>query len=169
MDPFSQYSDTQLWRVLELAHLKAHVEQMETKPKENKEEDEKKKGKDGESEVVAKGLDAVVDEGGSNLSAGQKQLLCLARALLNPSSILVLDEATASVDVRTDKIIQETIRTEFKDRTILTVAHRLETIMDSDKIMVLDKGELKEFGAPQELLKNEEGIFYLLCKEGGHM
>ena len=169
LDPFSQYSDTQLWRVLELAHLKAHVEQMETKPKENKEEDEKKKVKDGESEVVAKGLDAVVDEGGSNLSAGQKQLLCLARALLNPSSILVLDEATASVDVRTDKIIQETIRTEFKDRTILTVAHRLETIVDSDKIMVLDKGELKEFGAPQELLKNEEGIFYLLCKEGGHM
>lgn len=168
LDPFSQYTDTQLWRVLELAHLKDHVEQMETKPKgqENKDEEE---DKDEEPEVVAKGLDAVVDEGGSNLSAGQKQLLCLARALLNPSTILVLDEATASVDVRTDKIIQETIRTEFKDRTILTVAHRLETIMDSDKIMVLDKGELKEFGAPQELLKNEQGIFYLLCKEGGHM
>ncbi|RLV88318.1 Multiple drug resistance-associated protein-like transporter 1 [Meyerozyma sp. JA9] len=168
LDPFSQYTDTQLWRVLELAHLKDHVEQMETKPKgqENKDEEE---DKDEEPEVVAKGLDAVVDEGGSNLSAGQKQLLCLARALLNPSTILVLDEATASVDVRTDKIIQETIRTEFKDRTILTVAHRLETIMDSDKIMVLDKGELKEFGAPQELLKNEQGIFYSLCKEGGHM
>lgn len=165
LDPFGQYTDTQIWRALELAHLKDHVEQMETKPKEVKDEENDKK----EPEPASKGLDAVVDEGGSNLLMGQKQLMCLARALLNPTTILVLDEATASVDVRTDKIIQETIRTEFKDRTILTVAHRLETIMDSDKIMVLDRGELKEFGAPQELLKNEEGIFHLLCKEGGHM
>lgn len=175
LDPFSQYSDTDIWHVLELAHLKSHVEQMVTKPKDKKKEDESENEREDEGESldenlpVAKGLDAVVDEGGANLSAGQKQLMCLARALLNPSTILVLDEATASVDVRTDKIIQETIRKEFKDRTILTVAHRLETIMDSDKIMVLDKGELQEFGAPQELLKNDQGIFYLLCKEGGHI
>lgn len=172
LDPFGQYSDTNIWRVLDLAHLKGHVEQMETKPNITKINQDK--GGQGEhvlrdAHPTAKGLDAVVDEGGANLSAGQKQLMCLARALLNPSSILVLDEATASVDVQTDKIIQETIRKEFKDKTILTVAHRLETIMDSDKIMVLDNGELKEFGEPQELLKNEDGIFYLLCKEGGHI
>jgi ABC-type multidrug transport system fused ATPase/permease subunit len=88
--------------------------------------------------------------------------MCLTRALLIPSNILVLDEATAAVDVETDKILQETIRTEFKDRTILTIAHRLNTIMDSDKIIVLDKGEVKEFDSPETLLKNKDGLFYAL-------
>lgn len=103
------------------------------------------------------------------MSSGQKQLLCLARALLNPSKILILDEATAAVDVQTDKIIQDTIRTEFKDKTILTIAHRLDTIMDSDRVIVLDKGEVKEFGKIPHLLANKDSIFYLLCKDGGYL
>lgn len=88
--------------------------------------------------------------------------MCLARALLNPSKVLILDEATASVDVETDKIVQDTIRSEFEDKTILTIAHRLETIMDSDKILVLEKGKVAEFDSPLELLKNSESIFYSL-------
>lgn len=168
LDPFEQYSDEQLWKVLELAHLKEHVEAMKTeeKPDDGSKTKKKKNVEDNKPQV---GLRAKVLEGGSNLSAGQKQLLCLARALLKDSRVLVLDEATAAVDVQTDKIIQETIRSEFKDKTILTIAHRLETIMDSDRVLVLDKGEVAEFDSVPALLGNKEGIFYSLCKEGGFL
>lgn len=166
LDPFGHHSDEELWQVLELAHLKEHVEQMKTEPK--KEEDRKKK-KDDEPAKPQVGLNARVLEGGSNLSSGQKQLLCLARALLKQSKVLVLDEATAAVDVQTDKIIQETIRTSFKDKTILTIAHRLDTIMDSDRVLVLERGQVKEFDSPETLLKDTEGVFYSLCKEGGYL
>lgn len=166
LDPFDDYSDEQLWKVLGLAHLKEHIELMRTDPTESEKED----SKDPDSLKAVFGLDAKLDESGSNLSQGQKQLLSLARALLNESSkILVLDEATASVDVQTDKIIQETIRSEFKDKTILTIAHRLETVMDSDRVLVLDKGEVREFDTPAVLLKDELSIFYSLCKEGGYL
>ncbi|GME75126.1 unnamed protein product [[Candida] boidinii] len=83
------------------------------------------------------------------------------------SHVLVLDEATAAVDVETDSIIQTTIRSEFKDRTILTIAHRLNTIIDSDRILVLEKGEVAEFDTPANLLKKKDSLFYSLCKEGG--
>lgn len=154
LDPFGNYTDEELWRVLELAHLKQHFENA------MKESDES-------NDAPSNGLDVKISEGGSNLSGGQKQLVCLARALLKQSQVLILDEATASVDVETDRIIQETIRTEFKKRTILTIAHRLETIMDSDKILVLDKGEVKEFDSPQALLSDKTSEFYALCKEAG--
>jgi ATP-binding cassette subfamily C (CFTR/MRP) protein 1 len=144
LDPNNDHSDSELWRVLELSHLKNHV-----------------------VDNMEGGLDAKVKEGGSNFSVGQRQLMCLARALLTPTSILVLDEATAAVDVETDKIIQETIRTEFKNRTILTIAHRLNTILDSDKIVVLNQGEIAEFDTPAELLKRKDSLFYSLCKQGG--
>ena len=101
------------------------------------------------------------------MSVGQRQLMCLARALLVPSHVLILDEATAAVDVETDQVLQETIRTEFKDRTILTIAHRLNTILDSDKIIVLENGAVAEFDSPQSLLKNKDSLFYALCKQGG--
>ncbi|KAI5960576.1 BPT1 [Candida pseudojiufengensis] len=166
LDPFAEYNDDKLWKVLELAHLKEHVEQMETEPT----EDEKKSSKNPDELIKKKGLDAQIEEGGSNLSAGQKQLLCLARALLNETSkILVADEATASVDPTSDKIIQQTIRSEFKDKTILTIAHRLDTIMDSDKILVLDQGKVAEFDTPEALLKNKDSIFYSMAKEGGYV
>ncbi|RCK65364.1 Multiple drug resistance-associated protein-like transporter 1 [Candida viswanathii] len=95
--------------------------------------------------------------------------MCLGRVLLklNYSKILVLDEATAAVDVETDKILQQTIRTEFKDKTIITIAHRLNTILDSDRILVLEKGEIAEFDTPSNLLKNKNSLFYSLCKQGG--
>lgn len=144
IDPTNVYTDEQIWRVLELSHLKTHVLNM---------------SKDG--------LLTQLTEGGGNLSVGQRQLMCLARALLIPSKILVLDEATAAVDVETDKIIQETIRSAFKDRTIITIAHRLNTIMDSDRIIVLDAGRVSEFDTPKNLLKNRDSAFYSLCEEAG--
>ncbi|KAK9477858.1 P-loop containing nucleoside triphosphate hydrolase protein [Lipomyces japonicus] len=143
LDPAHVHDDTELWEVLELSHLKVHVAKLEG------------------------GLDARVAEAGSNLSVGQRQLMSLARALLTPSKILVLDEATAAVDVETDKLIQETIRKEFKDRTILTIAHRLNTIIDSDKIVVLSAGRVAEFDSPQNLLANPDSLFFSLCKQGG--
>jgi ATP-binding cassette, subfamily C (CFTR/MRP), member 1 len=99
--------------------------------------------------------------------AGQKQLLCLARALLRKSKILVLDEATAAVDMETDDLIQQTIRSEFKDCTIMTIAHRLNTIIDYDRVLVMDKGEVAEFDSPQTLLANTNSIFYSMAKEAG--
>ncbi|ANB15991.1 ATP-binding cassette glutathione S-conjugate transporter YCF1 [Sugiyamaella lignohabitans] len=143
IDPEGVHDDTELWRVLELSHLKTHVQAM------------------------SDGLESKVNEGGSNLSVGQRQLMCLARALLTPSKVLVLDEATAAVDVETDHVIQETIRNEFNDRTILTIAHRLNTIMDSDRIVVLSAGEVAEFDSPEKLLQNKDSMFFSLCKQGG--
>lgn len=145
LDPLDEHTDDMLWRALEMSHLKAHVQSMEG------------------------GLDAAVSEGGTNLSAGQRQLMCLGRALLHKSSILVLDEATASVDVQTDKLVQKTIRTAFKDHTIVTIAHRLNTILDSDRVLVLDHGRVAEFDTPRNLLQNPDSLFFSLCKQGGHL
>lgn len=112
-------------------------------------------------------LDAHINEGGSNLSAGQRQLISLARALLAPSNILVLDEATAAVDVETDAMLQTTLRSSmFKNRTIITIAHRINTILDSDRIIVLDKGKVAEFESPAELVRRK-GLFYELVREAG--
>lgn len=143
IDPIKLYSDEAIWRALELSHLKEHVIAM------------------------GDGLDSELSESGSNLSVGQRQLMCLARAILIPSKILILDEATAAVDVETDQVVQETIRSAFKDRTILTIAHRINTIMDNDKIIVLDKGRIVEFDTPGQLLKDPGSLFYSLCEEAG--
>lgn len=143
LDPLSKHTDQRIWEVLKHSHLSDFISSLEGK------------------------LDAPLSEGGSNFSNGQRQLMCLGRALLHDSPILVLDEATASVDVSTDKLIQETIRTEFKDKTIVTIAHRLNTILDSDRVLVLDKGRVAEFDTPERLLQNQESLFYALCKKGG--
>lgn len=140
LDPFNNHSDEDIWKALELAHLKSFVAGLQL------------------------GLSYEVTEGGDNLSIGQRQLLCLGRAVLRKSKILVLDEATAAVDLETDHLIQTTIRNEFSHCTVLTIAHRLHTIMDSDKIMVLDNGKIVEYGSPEELLSNT-GPFYLMAKE----
>jgi ATP-binding cassette subfamily C (CFTR/MRP) protein 1 len=143
LDPTHTKSDEELWEALEHARLKKHVTGMPG------------------------GLDAAVQEAGSNLSQGQKQLVSLARALLTNSSILVLDEATAAVDVETDALLQETLRSDlFTDRTIITIAHRINTIIDCDRIVVLNRGEVVEFGTPEELIKSG-GFFFGLAKEAG--
>ncbi|PIL29334.1 ATP-binding cassette transporter [Ganoderma sinense ZZ0214-1] len=113
-------------------------------------------------------LDTEIAGGGANLSVGQRQVLALARAIVRRSKLLILDEATSAIDYETDSIIQRSLRTELgKDVTLLTVAHRLQTIMDSDKIMVLDAGRIVEFGSPSELLKNEKGFLRALVDESG--
>ncbi|XP_054389484.1 multidrug resistance-associated protein 1 isoform X8 [Pongo abelii] len=142
LDPFSQYSDEEVWTSLELAHLKDFVSALPDK------------------------LDHECAEGGENLSVGQRQLVCLARALLRKTKILVLDEATAAVDLETDDLIQSTIRTQFEDCTVLTIAHRLNTIMDYTRVIVLDKGEIQEYGAPSDLLQ-QRGLFYSMAKDAG--
>ncbi|KAL2915657.1 Transporter of the ATP-binding cassette (ABC) [Polyrhizophydium stewartii] len=114
-------------------------------------------------------LDSVVSENGANLSQGQRQLLCLARALLQASRIIILDEATASVDHATDAKIQSTIRTEFSGASVLTIAHRLSTVMDYDKILVLDHGRVVQFGKPHDLLQDTSGQLYQMCAESGEM
>ena len=108
-------------------------------------------------------LDTKLEKSGDNLSMGQKQLLCLARALLKKTQILLIDEATANVDPYTDRLIQETIRKEFSKQTVLTIAHRLDTIIDYDRIFVMDSGRLIESGTPSELLSNPSSNFYSLA------
>ncbi|XP_026676748.1 multidrug resistance-associated protein 1-like [Diaphorina citri] len=99
------------------------------------------------------------------LSVGQRQLICLARALLRKTKILILDEATAAIDLETDDLIQSTIRSEFAHCTVLTIAHRLNTIIDSDRVLVLDKGLVVEFDSPSVLMKNKASIFYSMAKD----
>lgn len=115
------------------------------------------------------GLESKMSEGGSNFSVGQRQLVCLARAIVRNNKILVLDEATANVDPHTDSLIQTTIRKKFANCTVLTIAHRLHTIMDADKVLVMDAGKAVEFGHPYMLLQEEKGIFYSLVQETGKM
>jgi len=118
-------------------------------------------------EALEGGLDYTVCEGGAGLSLGQKQQLCLARALLRNTKILVLDEATAAVDTVTDEKIQNTIREEFRDCTVLTVAHRLNTVTGADVIIVLDKGAITEQGSPTQLLSDSESYFYSMARAAG--
>lgn len=143
IDPFKNYSDDLVWKALELSHLKTFV-----------------KG-------LPAGLEHEVAENGENLSVGQRQLICLARAVLRKTKVLILDEATAAVDLETDDLIQKTIRTEFADCTILTIAHRLNTIIDSDRVLVLDKGLVAECDAPQSLLADKNSLFYGMAKNAG--
>ncbi|XP_015175309.1 PREDICTED: multidrug resistance-associated protein 1 isoform X6 [Polistes dominula] len=143
LDPFDQHTDDEVWRALEHAHLKSFVQNL------------------------LNGLLHEVSEGGDNLSVGQRQLICLARALLRKTKVLVLDEATAAVDLETDDLIQRTIREDFKDCTVLTIAHRLNTILDSDRVIVLDKGLIIEYDAPEVLLRNSSSAFYSMAKDAG--
>lgn len=108
---------------------------------------------------LPKQLQEEVAEGGENFSAGQRQLICISRALLRKPKILVLDEATASIDNETDELIQRLVRVSFKNCTVLTIAHRLNTIIDSDRVMVLDQGNLMEFDSPDALLSSPTGMF----------
>jgi len=141
LDPFDQYSDEEVWRALKQSHLYTYASSLQS------------------------GLLHEVTEGGGNISVGQRQLVCLARALLRKTKVLILDEATAAVDLETDELIQHTIRREFADCTIITIAHRLNTIMDSDRVLVLDKGVIEEFDSPDNLLKDKSSLFYSMAKD----
>ncbi|XP_053533881.1 multidrug resistance-associated protein 1 isoform X4 [Ictalurus punctatus] len=142
LDPFDGYSDDEVWKALELAHLKTFVSGLQEK------------------------LNHECSEGGENLSLGQRQLVCLARALLRKTKILVLDEATAAVDVETDELIQSTIRTQFEECTVLTIAHRLNTIMDYTRVLVMERGSITEMDSPANLI-SQRGLFYSMCQEAG--
>lgn len=114
---------------------------------------------------LQQGLDTELQESGANLSVGQRQLLCMARALLKRSTILLMDEATSNVDNASDSLIQTTIRSAFQSCTILTIAHRLHTIVDSDRILVLDKGLVSEYDAPAALMRRPESRFRALVQD----
>ncbi|XP_060850142.1 probable multidrug resistance-associated protein lethal(2)03659 isoform X2 [Rhopalosiphum padi] len=118
-------------------------------------------------EDLPDGLNSKISEGGSNFSAGQRQLVCLARAIVRSNKILVLDEATANVDSQTDALIQNTIRKQFRSCTVLTIAHRLNTVMGSDRVLVMDAGTIVEFDHPLNLLKNKDGFFYKMVEQTG--
>jgi ABC-type multidrug transport system fused ATPase/permease subunit len=113
-------------------------------------------------------LASPISEGGLNLSQGQRQLLCLARAIVSRPRVMVLDEATSAVDMHTDALIQRSIREEFTDATLLVIAHRLSTIADFDRVLVLSDGRVAEFGTPRELWEmGEGGMFRGMCEESG--
>ena len=141
LDPFKEFTDCQLWSVLEEVNLKHIVSNLPS------------------------GLSSSLSEAGVNFSTGQKQLMCLVRAILKKSTIIVLDEATAFLDLDTDKLIQATINKRFHKATVLRIAHRLDSVMHSDKILVLDDGCVVEFGTPNELLQNVNGYFYKYVNE----
>ncbi|XP_033647740.1 ATP-binding cassette sub-family C member 9-like [Asterias rubens] len=141
LDPLKEKSDHELWESLEIAQLKDVVAELEG------------------------GLDALVTEGGENFSVGQRQLFCLARAFLRKSRILIMDEATASIDLETDKLLQKVVVTAFAKRTVLTIAHRIATILNSDSILVLNEGKVAEYDSPENLLQRKDGLFASLVHD----
>ncbi|KAK7205296.1 P-loop containing nucleoside triphosphate hydrolase protein, partial [Myxozyma melibiosi] len=150
LDPNDQYSDEEIERVLERVKLM-------------------KRSDEGELEGRIAGLNTVVSESGSNLSQGQRQLVCLARSLLKKTKVMFLDEATAAIDYATDEILQRTIRREFRQTTIFTIAHRLRSVIDYDRILVLETGRVVEYGSPVELIESRGGVFRRMCESSGAM
>jgi len=145
LDPFGEYSDGDLWRCIRQVGLTDRISS-----------DEKK-------------LDIPVEENGENFSVGERQMLCMTRALLRQSRIVIFDEATAAIDHETDQKLQRVIREAFAKSTVLTIAHRLDTILDSDRILVLEDGQVVEFASPSALVKKRSGHFFELMQEGGYL
>uniref|UniRef100_A0A3Q4HJ35 ATP-binding cassette, sub-family C (CFTR/MRP), member 9 n=1 Tax=Neolamprologus brichardi TaxID=32507 RepID=A0A3Q4HJ35_NEOBR len=140
LDPEKMCTDDRLWEALEIAQLKNMVK------------------------ALPGGLDAVVTEGGENFSVGQRQLFCLARAFVRKSSIFIMDEATASIDMATENILQKVVMTAFADRTVVTIAHRVHTILTADLVIVMKRGNIMEYDKPETLLEQEDGMFASFVK-----
>ncbi|KAG0350280.1 hypothetical protein BG005_010189 [Podila minutissima] len=143
LDPLRRYTEQELWLALEAVDLKNYVRAQEG------------------------GLDASVSAQGENLSVGQRQLICLARALLTKAKVVVLDEATASVDLATDSLIQKAIRVDFASSTVITIAHRLNTVVDYTRIIVMEQGQVSEYDTPATLLDDRESAFSKMVDETG--
>jgi ATP-binding cassette, subfamily C (CFTR/MRP), member 1 len=143
LDPYNRYTDEEIWLALERTSMKEVAMDLPDR------------------------LDGEVQECGQNFSIGQRQLLCLTRALLLRSSIIVMDEATANIDLETDEQIQISLRENFKRNTLITIAHRINTIIDYDRVIVMDSGRIAEFDTPRALLADEDSIFYSLADEAG--
>jgi ABC-type multidrug transport system fused ATPase/permease subunit len=154
LDPLSEHTDQECWDVLERCHLKELLFKRASSGGANGTPDSS----------TALTLDLPISQAGS-LSAGERQLLSLARAVLRRPNVIILDEATSQIDTKLDEQIQETIRQELADALVITIAHRLKTIMDYDRILVLGFGEIVEFGPPRELLGKQGGAFREMCRK----
>ncbi|KAG2373417.1 hypothetical protein C9374_012156 [Naegleria lovaniensis] len=156
LDSYGQFSDREIWQALEQVNLKDKVQNMES----SEDDEEDSEENPSLSNVKRTGLDILISENGENISAGTRQLICLARALMRKCKILVLDEATSCCDLETDQLIQKTLREAFSSHcTVLCIAHRLETIMDYDRVMVIDDGRVVEYDSPQNLLNSTTSLF----------
>lgn len=158
LDPFDQYTDAQIYEALRRVNLISSDELTISGTNES-----------GENQNKFTDLDSAVSEGGNNLSQGQRQLMCLGRSLLKSPKVILLDEATASIDYKSDAMIQQTIRQEFSNSTILTIAHRLRSIVDYDKILVMDAGRVVEYDNPYVLISKKNSLFYSMCENSGEL
>jgi ABC-type multidrug transport system fused ATPase/permease subunit len=150
LDPFHRFTDIEIHSAMTKSQLKAVL----------------LRDRESSSSASASVLDMDLAQNGSNLSVGERQMVVLTRAILHGAKILIMDEATASMDHATDQLIQQILRQEFSKSTVLTIAHRIDTILDCDKILVMSAGEVMQFASPRELLALRSGIFYELANDG---
>ncbi|KAI8099375.1 uncharacterized protein BX664DRAFT_321113 [Halteromyces radiatus] len=173
LDPFGEHDDAELWESLVRSNLSTGNHGTSSPKKQQASSSSSQQDlvidESSASNNVIYSLDQQVSDGGNNFSQGQRQLLCLARALLKNSKLIIMDEATASVDFETDAKIQHTIRQEFSDSTLICIAHRIRTIIDYDKVLVLDHGKLVENDSPYALLQNTNGVFRSMCEKSGEL
>lgn len=179
LDPFDEFSDIQLRQALARVHLIPSADNTPVpEPESPTEASSTGAASSATSTTVAElpveenvniflSLTSPISASGGNISQGQKQLLCLAKAILSRPKVLLLDEATSAVDKKTDTLIQRSIREEFSNTTLLVIAHRLSTVADFDKILVMQDGVAAEFGTPRELLDIEDGIFKSMVEHSG--
>ncbi|KAL4488820.1 hypothetical protein ABPG72_016473 [Tetrahymena utriculariae] len=174
VDPFNQYKDKDVIEILKKVSIWDQLDQILEKQQDKKTTAIQKTKINKMSQIASdikddhiSKLNLTIESGGVNFSLGQRQLICIARALIKKPKILLMDEATASIDEMTDSLIQNLIKQELKDATVITIAHRLKTIIQYDKILVLDKGTLKEFDTPLNLINKEQSFFRNLVMENG--
>ncbi|EGV63978.1 Transporter of the ATP-binding cassette (ABC) [Yamadazyma tenuis] len=166
LDPFDEYTEAQMFEALRRVNL-VSSEELQTAYNATASSSSSSAPEENVNQFL--NLESSVSEGGGNLSQGQRQLMCLARSLLRSPKVILLDEATASIDYESDAMIQQTIREEFSNSTILTIAHRLRSIVDYDKILVMDEGRVVEYDDPYTLIANKETLFHSMCDNSGEL